>query len=243
MLDSLVRVSRRVKWNHLVIISVPGTHLITTPYNQGHKVQECRETMKKMLCPNTQSQFTNEFTQALSFARERGTMSLSFSTIVNWRWHTRREAPTTFGSKRNATFALMHPDITSTINNLTKIHWFHSLTFQQFQALLTLFPKSFSPFPHGTCLLSVSNQYLAWDEIYHPLCTPFPRSVTLRIYAVHGGLQMKNRTITLTDALFQETYTCASVGNTSRDYNSRPEAPISMLSCSLFVRHYWRNPI
>ena len=32
----------------------------------------------------------------------------------------------------------------------------HSLPFQQFQALLTLFSKSFSPFPHGTCLLSVS---------------------------------------------------------------------------------------
>ena len=45
--------------------------------------------------------------------------------------------------------------------NLAKKHWFHSLPFQQFQALLTLFPKSFSSFPHGTCLLSVSNQYLA----------------------------------------------------------------------------------
>ena len=51
--------------------------------------------------------------------------------------------------------------------NLAKKHWFHSLPFQQFQALLTLFPKSFSSFPHGTCLLSVSNLYLALDEIYH----------------------------------------------------------------------------
>ena len=39
--------------------------------------------------------------------------------------------------------------------------WFHSLPFQQFQALLTLFSKSFSSFPHGTCLLTVSNPYLA----------------------------------------------------------------------------------
>ena len=196
-----------------------------------------------MLCPETQSQFKNEFGQEHSFTRERSTMSLAFSTIMNWRWHTRREAPSTFRSGRNATFALMHPDFTSAHSNLTKMHWFHSLPFQQFQALLTLFPKSFSPFPHGTCLLSVSNQYLAWDEIYHPLCTPFPRSVTLRKYAVHGGLQMTNRTFTLTGALFQETYICASVGNTSRDYNSRQKTPISMLSCSLFVRHYWRNPI
>ena len=32
--------------------------------------------------------------------------------------------------------------------------WLHSLPFQRFQALLTLFPKSFSSFPHGTCSLS-----------------------------------------------------------------------------------------
>ena len=98
--------------------------------------------------------------------------------------------------------------------NLTKIHWFHSLPFQQFQALLTLFSKSFSPFPHGTCLLSVSNLYLALDEIYHPLCAPIPRNVTLRRYTVHGGLQMTNGTLTLVDALFQEAYICASVGGT-----------------------------
>ena len=116
--------------------------------------------------------------------------------------------------------------------------WFHSLPFQQFQALLTLFSKSFSPFPHGTCLLSVSNQYLALDEIYHPLYAPIPRNATLRRYAVHGGLQMTNGTLTLVDALFQEAYICASVGSTSQDYNSRPEAPISMLSLSLFIRHY-----
>ena len=117
-------------------------------------------------------------------------------------------------------------------------HWFHSLPFQQFQALLTLFSKSFSPFPHGTCLLSVSNQYLALDEIYHPICAPIPRNVTLRTQAVHEGLQMTDGTLTLTDALFQEAYICASVGSTSQDYNSRPEAPISMLSLSLFIRHY-----
>ena len=132
----------------------------------------------------------------------------------------------------------MQEAITLARNNLTKIHWFHSLPFQQFQALLTLFSKSFSPFPHGTCLLSVSNQYLALDEIYHPLCAPIPRNVTLRTHAVYGGLQMTNGTLTLVDALFQEAYICASVGGTSRDYNSRPEAPISMLSSSLFIRHY-----
>ena len=103
--------------------------------------------------------------------------------------------------------------------------WFHSLPFQRFQTLLTLFSKSFSSFPHGTCLLSVSNQYLALDEIYHPLYAPIPRNATLRRYAVHGGLQMTNGTLTLVDALFQEAYICASVGSTSQDYNSRSGDP------------------
>ena len=46
--------------------------------------------------------------------------------------------------------------------------WFQPLPLQRLQALLTLFPKSFSPFPHGTFMLSVSSPYLALDEIYHP---------------------------------------------------------------------------
>ena len=141
-------------------------------------------------------------------------------------------------SKPAATLALKQQAITLARDNLTKKHWFHSLPFQQFQALLTLFSKSFSPFPHGTCLLSVSNQYLALDEIYHPICAPIPRNVTLRAPAVHEGLQMTNGTLTLIDALFQAAYICAFVGEASRDYNSRPEAPISMLSSSLFIRHY-----
>lgn len=54
---------------------------------------------------------------------------------------------------------------------------------------------------------------------------PSPRNVTLRKYTVHGGLQMTNGTLTLVGALFQEAYICASDGNTSRDYNSRPQGP------------------
>ena len=94
--------------------------------------------------------------------------------------------------------------ITLETSNFTKQNWFHSLPFQRFQALLTLFSKSFSPFPHGTCLLSVSNQYLALDEIYHPIYAPIPRNATLRTHTVHGGLQMTNGTLTLIGQLFQE---------------------------------------
>jgi hypothetical protein len=137
-----------------------------------------------------------------------------------------------------APLALMQRAITEAYDNLAKQHWFHPLSFQQVQALLTLFSKSFSSFPHGTCLLSVSNPYLASDEIYHPVCAPIPRNVTLRKYAVHNGLQVTDGILTLTDTLFQEVYTCATVSDTSRDYNSKPEASISMLSSSLFIRHY-----
>lgn len=49
-----------------------------------------------------------------------------------------------------------------------------------FKHSLTLFSKSFSSFPRGTCLLSVSRQYLALDEIYHPIWAAFPNSPTRR---------------------------------------------------------------
>ena len=116
-------------------------------------------------------------------------------------------------------------------------NWFCSLPFQQFQALLTLFSKSFSSFPHGTCLLSVSSLYLALDEIYHPLYAPIPRNATLRTCAVHGGLQVKHRILTHADALFQEAYTCASVGNMSRGYNPepKPQFPSRAHPCSFAI--------
>ena len=141
-------------------------------------------------------------------------------------------------SKLTTSFSLQQQALTLTRSNLAKPCWLHSLPFQQVQALLTLFSKSFSPFPHGTCLLSVSKQYLALDEIYHPICAPIPRNVTLRRHTEHWGLQMPSGTFTLIDALFQKAYICAPVGDTSLDYNSRPQAPISMLSSSLFIRHY-----
>lgn len=74
-------------------------------------------------------------------------------------------------------------------SRIAQLHCFHPLPIQQFQSLLTLFPKSFSSFPHGTCALLVSNTYKALDEAYHPLCAPIPRNVTLTLHAVHKGLQ------------------------------------------------------
>ena len=50
--------------------------------------------------------------------------------------------------------------------------------FSNFRYSLTLFSKFFSSFPHGTCLLSVSHQYLALDGIYHPIWAAIPNNST-----------------------------------------------------------------
>ena len=49
-----------------------------------------------------------------------------------------------------------------------------------FKHYFTLFSKFFSPFPHGTCSLSVSCPYLALDEVYHPIKAAFPSNSTRR---------------------------------------------------------------
>jgi hypothetical protein len=47
-----------------------------------------------------------------------------------------------------------------------------------FKHSLTLFSKSFSSFPRGTCSLSVSRLYLALDEVYRPIWAAFPNNPT-----------------------------------------------------------------
>lgn len=49
-----------------------------------------------------------------------------------------------------------------------------------FKHSLTLFSKSFSSFPRGTCSLSVPRTYLALDGIYHPIRAAFPNNPTRR---------------------------------------------------------------
>lgn len=90
-------------------------------------------------------------------------------------------------------------------SNLAAMNWFHSLPSQRFHALLTLFPKYFSPFPHGTCLLSVSSRYLALDENYHPFSAPFPKYATLNSAPnAKDSERRKYGILTLYDAFFQK---------------------------------------
>ena len=57
--------------------------------------------------------------------------------------------------------------------------------FSRFRHCYLSLQSPVSPFPHGTCLLLVSNIYSALDEIYHPLHAPIPRNMTRRRYTVH----------------------------------------------------------
>ena len=123
-------------------------------------------------------------------------------------------------------------------NNLAKRNWFHSLTSWRFQALLTLFPKYFSSFPHGTCLLSVSNQYLALEENYLPICTPRPKCATLRSPSVCPDLSTWTGFSPSMMLSSKKTYAGDRAGKESQDYNSRPKVPISILSSSGFSRPY-----
>ena len=50
--------------------------------------------------------------------------------------------------------------------------------FSKFRYSLTALSRFFASFPHCTCSLSVSHQYLAFDGIYHPLRAAIPNNST-----------------------------------------------------------------
>ena len=82
---------------------------------------------------------------------------------MNWPWHVPRHS------------ALA----TSGTRSMTKPNTgFLRFPFSNFRYSLTLFSKFFASFPHGTCLLSVSHQYLALDGIYHLLRAAIPSNST-----------------------------------------------------------------
>jgi len=84
---------------------------------------------------------------------------------------------------------------------------------QRFQPLLTLFSKSYSSFPHGTCSLSVSYLYLVLGGVYHLLRAAIPSSPTLgldndnRSFLVIKTLGPQYGALTLSGTPFQGIYT------------------------------------
>ncbi|KAL2224291.1 UNVERIFIED_CONTAM: Protein TAR1, partial [Sesamum indicum] len=93
-----------------------------------------------------------------------------------------------------------------------------------FKHSLTLFSKSFSSFPRGTCSLSVSRPYLALDGILPPDwgCIPKqPDSPTAPRGAAGSG---HDGALTLSGAPFQGTWARSAAEDASPDYNSDSEA-------------------
>ncbi|KAL0445334.1 UNVERIFIED_CONTAM: protein TAR1 [Sesamum latifolium] len=93
-----------------------------------------------------------------------------------------------------------------------------------FKHSLTLFSKSFSSFPRGTCSLSVSRPYLALDGIYRPIGAAFPKqpdSPTAPRGATGSG---HDGALTLSGAPFQGTWARSAAEDASPDYNSDSEA-------------------
>ena len=127
--------------------------------------------------------------------------------------------------------------------NMTKLcTGFHRLPFSNFRYFLTLFSKFFASFPHGTCALSVSHQYLALYGIYHTIWAAIPSNSTHWrniLWQQHPG---KNGSITLSAALFQGTWPGATVDVSSTDHNSARQlalvTQIHMVSYSCFSRPY-----
>ena len=73
-----------------------------------------------------------------------------------------------------------------------------------FTYYFTFFSKFFSSFPHGTCSLSVSGEYLALEGIYLPLCATVPSNTTLSTVTVTGVSQDHDGAITLYSRLSQQ---------------------------------------
>ncbi|KAI3475040.1 hypothetical protein L1887_63617 [Cichorium endivia] len=93
-----------------------------------------------------------------------------------------------------------------------------------FKHSLTLFSKSFSSFPRGTCLLSVSRRYLALDGIYRPIGAAFPNNPTRRQRLVVRQGPGTTGLSPLSGAPFQGTWARSAAEDASPDYNSDSEA-------------------
>lgn len=116
--------------------------------------------------------------------------------------------------------------------------------FNGFTYFLTLFSKSFSSFPHGTCSLSVSCLCLALDGVYHPFWAAFPNNPTLRKHIASARALPRtglSPSMTCCSKQLRQTRCAGKVllETTIRRCNT---TEIFKLSCSLFIRHYWGNP-
>ena len=116
---------------------------------------------------------------------------------------------------------------------------FLCLPFSNFRYSLTLFSKFFASFPHGTCALLVSHQYLVLDGIYHQLWAAIPSNSTRWEYLLKLKTQGMNGSVTHYAALFQGTYPWVTTDGTSIDHNSAHKKWCRFgMNCSRFTRRY-----
>jgi hypothetical protein len=121
--------------------------------------------------------------------------------------------------------------------------------FSNFTFCLTLFSEFFSSFPHGTCSLSVSRQYLALEGVYLPL---EQHSQTTRLWenASHKHWESTLKTGLLPSLILHQrtvdhyNLDMVQCGWQSLQFTTRTvnDCQISKLSSSLFTRRYWGNP-
>jgi hypothetical protein len=141
LLDSLVRVSRRVVKGHYVKSAVRGMVRARTGRQDRQAVQTTSTRRSLADVP--------------AGRHCRGTAQTIKHRIMPPFWAPCPAATTSLDSK---TKIAPCPNIS-----------LYRFPFNNFTHCLTPFSRCFSSFPHGTCSLSVSCLYLALDEIYHRL--------------------------------------------------------------------------
>ena len=114
-----------------------------------------------------------------------------FTHSTNWCWPQSCHSAPAVNNRRNIT------------QHYTGFIRFH---FSNFRYSLTLFSKFFASFPHGTCALSVSHQYLALEGIYLQIWSSIPRKSTRWSNMLRLINLDKNGSFTLSAALYQGTW-------------------------------------
>ena len=181
MLDSLVRVSRRVDEIHFVSIANPATR-------GPSSVTHCRTSRTLFsyalgksgtgLCKSglSSSVKANVLTLGLEKCKHPPSRKLSATTLTD------ADSPLATGPP-DLRLTTQHKEWDASSKPKVNIAWgmtgFQPFPVNNFTYFLTLFSKFFSSFPHGTCSLSVSRQYLALDELYHPIRAALPSNSTL----------------------------------------------------------------
>ena len=177
MLDSLVRVSRRIEWNKAqtpqlaqqqenfrpngqilrpeACTRLPVNQLQSPPVPGKGRAEHCppRGRSKKFNFPPSHWLGSN------LLWRRKGRMTARPHDHVSTRLRLPTRKSTSERANNHTGRNQRAPRSTTSSIRLPPDNFTH---------FLTLSSKSFSTFPHGTCSLSVSQAYLALDGAYHP---------------------------------------------------------------------------